>query len=155
LKRNKLLYFLFTISLFIGILHSQPVEKIKVKKNPSLIYFFQKGSKNDTLARNKGDLFYLLVPDSLKEDISVQTENAQLVATPDDSIVQLNYVKGFRYELLFQKEEMAQRSRNGLKQYKRITLVNGVSATQANKIIVQIINKKKNGLVLENVFYTK
>jgi hypothetical protein len=155
LKRNKNQYFLLFVACFTGILHSQNVETFKLKKNASLIYFFQKGNKNDTLAKDKSDLFYLLVPDSLKEYISVQTENAQLVATSNDSLVKLNYVKGLKYELLFQKEATVRRSGNRPKLYRCITLVNGVSTLQGNKIIIQIINKKENGLVLENVFFIK
>ncbi|MES2516037.1 MAG: hypothetical protein V4580_17920 [Bacteroidota bacterium] len=70
---------------------------IKVKKEDNRFLFFQKGIKNDTLIKNKTDLFYIKLPDSLKQQISIYIENGQFTATENDTIYLLRPIKGMKY----------------------------------------------------------
>lgn len=142
--------------LFLLILNASPaqsVEKIKFKKQNSLLYFFQKGAKSDTIVKNKSDLFYLVVPDTLKDKIIIFVDNGQLLPTPNDSIVKLNFVRGFNYESLFLPEEQSAAGADKKKQFHFKTLVNGTSLQPINSVRFKIVNKKEDGVIIENVFF--
>lgn len=134
---------------------AQAPEKIKFQKNASLIYFFQKGSKSDSVIKNRNDFFYLVVPDSLKKHIVVYVENGKLIKTTNDSLVKLNYMQGLKYESLFVINEVSEKedSKKLKKQFDLISLINGTSSYERNKILIQIINKKEEKVVIENVFF--
>ena len=155
MTRNKILYFPAVFLFLTAALHAQPVKKIKFKKNASLIYFFPAGIKTDTLYKNKEALFYLLVPDSLKDLISIQVENGQLLPTANDSLVKFNYLKGFKYESLYVRKETNGFEETGSKAGEFKTLVNGVSTQPANAVNIQFYNKKEVKVVLENKFFYK
>ena len=152
MKKNRILYSTLCLFFLFGKTFSQSTEKLKFKKNYSLIYFFQKGGKRDTLEKNKGDVFYLLVPDSLKPIISLYVENAQLLATSNDSLYRLHFVKGIKYESLYTLKELVNTGNISQEKFEFKTLVNGISVFSENKIKVQIFNRKLNELVLENSF---
>ncbi|PBQ32253.1 hypothetical protein CNR22_10880 [Sphingobacteriaceae bacterium] len=150
----KILIFLFILSFF-GILSAQPVEKIRFKKDQSLIYFFQKGSKTDTLHKNRDNFFYLIVPDSIKKNLSIAVENGQLMATVNDSLVKFNYLPGFKYESFYTAKDV-NAGKKAKPEYEYKTMVDGISILPENKISISLINKQTGGLILENVFfYTK
>lgn len=138
-----------------NLIFAQKEDKIRFKKSASLIYFFQKDAYRDTLQKGLGDVFYLIVPDSLKPYLSIQLDNAQLLKTENDSLVKVNYVKGFNYESIY--IPMAQSTQVNAKQ-KNVefkTLVNGVSAVSPDRIEIKFIDKRQKNVLLKNVFYFK
>jgi len=139
--------FLFTIA------SAQNPEKIKFQKNSTLIYFFPKGANKDSIVKNSNDLFYLVVPDSLKKHIVVYVENGKLIKTTNDSLVKLNYMQGLKYESQFVISEVAESPKKIKKEFELISLINGASSYEKNKILIQIINKKEEKVVIENVFF--
>lgn len=144
-------YFSYFIFLS-GYLFSQKTEVIKIKKSHECIYFFQKGIKSDSILNHS--FFYLLVPDSLKKDISIYSANGQLVRTNNDSILQFNYLPGLSYELLYTRGEamkgFIKRPSMELK-----TLVNGTVDTKLGEIYIRIVNKPDDRILIENTFYLK
>lgn len=152
MKRNKFLYLsIFSVCIFKS-LHSQNIELLKFKKKPALIYFFQKGVKSDTIVKGGGDLFYLLVPDSLKNTLSVYTENGQLRPTDNDSLVEFCFLKGYKYESVYARKETQDLHEN---KYQVQVLMNGTSEFSKEKVRIQIVNRKNNEVLIENVFYFK
>ncbi len=132
---------------------AQTVEKIKFKKQNSLLYFFQKGTQSDTIVKNKNDLFYLVVPDTLKDKIVIFVDNGQLLSTPNDSIVKLNFVMGFNYESFFLPEEQRALTTHAKKQFHFKTLVNGTSLQPINSVRFKIVSKNEGTVIIENVFF--
>lgn len=135
------LFFLF----FSFFSFSQKHPKIRAKRESGLI-FFQKGAKSDTLVKNKSDLFYVYVPDSLRKNYSILTENGQLQPAQADSVFKFTYLYGLKYESLFIK--VAYNYQTALR-----TLINGTSAIESNKIRIQVFDKKEEKVILENVFF--
>lgn len=131
---------------------SQSVEKIKFKKDTSLIYFFQKGVKSDTLDRGIENLFYLIVPDSIKKFFSIAVENGQIMLTTNDSLVKLNYLPGFKYESFYVVKQNFS-SKKTKPEYEFKTMVDGISIVSHTKIRISLINKQTGGLILENTFF--
>lgn len=130
--------------------NAQVEQKIRFKKEQGFIYFFQKDQYSDTIKTGKGEVFYLIVPDSIKPFISIQVDNAQLLKTENDSLVKINYVKGFNYESLFIASEPDKRKR---KNFEFRTLVNGVSAVAPDRIEIKFIDKREKNVLLKNMFY--
>lgn len=150
----KCIFYLFFFFGFVNA-NAQAPEKIKFQKNAALIYFFAKGAKADSVIKNTNDLFYLVIPDSLKKFVTVYVENGKLIKTINDSIVKLNYMQGLKYESQFIINEVPAdaNSKSLKKKFDMISLINGASSYQKNKILVQIINKKEEKVVIENIFF--
>jgi len=145
--------FYFFFSCFLGTLHSQTPGKIKFQKNSNLIYFFPKNSNTDSVVKSKTDIFYLVVPDSLKKFVTVYVENGKLLKTTSDSLVKLNYMPGLKYESQYVINEMPDSGAKGFKKvFDLISLIDGPSSYQKSRILVKIINKKEEKVVIENVF---
>jgi hypothetical protein len=153
LRRNKHLYFLVLLFGLTNLLFAQKEDKIRFKKNASLIYFFQKEAYRDTFQKGLSDVFYLIVPDSLKPYLSIQVDNAQLLKTENDSLVTVNYVKGFNYESIFIPTEQSTQVKAKQKSVEFKTLVNGVSAVSPDRIEITFIDKRQKNVLLKNVFY--
>jgi hypothetical protein len=151
--KNKTLTFLFLSLSFFGI--SQTVEKIKFKKDKTIIYFFQNGEKTDTLNALSENFFYLVVHDILKKDLSIQVENGQLMPTLSDSVVKFNYLPGFQYESFYVSQEIDGGEKKKKVKLEFTTLVNGTPVLKAPKISISLINKATGGLILEDVFFYK
>jgi hypothetical protein len=154
----KVIFFLVIFFSFnVSIIFSQKIEKIKFQKNTSTIYFYQKGVFYDTISENFGNSFYLLVPDSIKKDITIFTENGRLVKTSNDSIVKLYHMSGLNYESQYIIKESSSQAgfKKIQKQFQLISLINGTSNVQKNKIIIKFTSKKESGLILENTFFYK
>ena len=126
----------------------QNTKLITFKKDRPFV-FFQQGIKKDTITQNKGDLFYLQVPDSLVSNLVISVENAKLDNISGDTLIRLTYVKGHKYESFFTKEENSK----GEGVHKFTTAVNGASSVPEKEIRVTFIDKLKNGkVILENRF---
>jgi hypothetical protein len=148
----KYLFYFSLLFVFTNTTAQNP-EKIKFQKNAPLIYFFSKGANKDSVVKNSNDLFYLVVPDSLKKHIVVYVENGKLTKTTNDSLVRLNYMQGLKYESQFVISEVTEAPKKIKKEFELISLINGASSYQKNKILIQIINKKEEKVVIENVFF--
>lgn len=122
-----------------------------VRKDKSLIYFFQQGKKSDTL--ESSNLFYLLVPDSFKKNLLIQVENAQIQQTKNDSLVTFVFIPGMNYEAWYTKDEDQKISKQ--KNMFLKSFVNGTNASEKNKITIWFILRKEGVVVLENTYYFK
>jgi hypothetical protein len=141
------------LSLFgINFIYAQPTEKLRFKKDSQWIYFFQKGNKTDTIQKNRGDIFYLLIPDSLKNVIAFMIDNAQLLPTENDSLVRLKHIRGIKYESFYYKVQGYKDNSINKNKYVLKNLVNGASETQKNDVKIQLIDKQKGELILETMF---
>lgn len=125
-------------------LNAQLPDKIKFKKENNGFFFFQKGNTTDTISLNRGDLFYLHVGDSLKKTISILVENASMWPVQGDTTIQLRYVPGIRYEHVYIKEQAHATG------YTFKSLVNGSAVVEKNKILIQVFDKRKEDIILEN-----
>ena len=110
--------------------------------------FYQSGKATDTIAPGKADLFYLSVPDSLKKQIVIHVENGKLDLMNNDSLVKLSHLPGLRYEGLFVNKDANPESPLVFK-----SLINGISTTEKRKVVVKIMNKRKDKLILEKEYY--
>ncbi|MBA2613129.1 MAG: hypothetical protein H0U95_14260 [Bacteroidetes bacterium] len=144
--------FYFLIIFISGNIYSQTPAKIKFQKNSNLIYFFNKGNSTDSVVKNSTNVFYLVVPDSLKKYVTVYVENGKLLKTSNDSLVKLNYMPGLKYESQFVINEMPD-TKGFKKVFGLISLIDGPSSYQKNRILVKIINKKEEKVVIENIFF--
>lgn len=153
MKRNRFLYPVLLLLLFSATLYSQTESKIRFQKEHTLIYFFQKGVKSDTLSKKSENLFYLLVSDSLKKNLVVEVENGQLIATGNDSLVKLNYVQGFKYESFYVKRQDYGTAVLQQKAFEYQTLVNGISILTKERIHVILRDKVTGQIIIENNFF--
>ncbi|MCW3075511.1 MAG: hypothetical protein JWO32_120 [Bacteroidetes bacterium] len=150
MKKTSLLFIILFICA--GSLIAQKTNSIKVKKTNTSFYFFQKGNKTDTISKNKGNEFYLIVNDSLKKTLTVLIDNGQLIKTLNDSVYTFKYIRGFNYECSFKPKEIKS---GELVQYELKTLVNGVSSQPARTIFFIFKKGAEARPFLENKFYYK
>ncbi len=86
--------------LIISVLYTFTIQcqtQIKIVKENNQFLFFQSGEKNDTIIKDKSDLFFLQLPDSSKQNITCYILNGQLVSTKKSNLYQLRYVPGMKY----------------------------------------------------------
>lgn len=137
--------FIFLVLFFPLLSFSQETQIFHFKKeNPFL--FFQKEIKSDSIIKDKNDVFYLIVPDSLKKSISILVENGRVELTENDSLVKLNYLFGLKYESLFQKNVATNKLE--LK-----TFINGATNYLRQGIMFEIIDTKTGKVILKNTFF--
>lgn len=114
---------------------------IKIKKEDNRFLFFQIGLKNDTIIKNKTDLFLIKFPDSLKTVLRMDIENAKFTKLKNANTYQLSYILGMKYSHII-KDTIIE------------TLVEGVS--QNSKIItISIKNIKTSKVLMSNKFIVK
>jgi len=147
-KNTCLLIFILLI-LHVSSAFSQNPDLIHLKREKTFL-FFQKGIKSDSIAKNSRDVFYLIVPDSMKESLSIVIDNGRLRPAANDSLQQLEYLQGLKYEHLYQKSRDQQ-----VATFRLLSLINGTSELAANKIRIRFFNKKDNQVMLENIFFYK
>ena len=98
--------------------------------------------KSDTVIHNKSDLFFIKLPDSLKQNLQVNVENGLFKAIYKDSLIyQLQIVKGMKYshtklDSLF------------------ITLLEG-NCNPSPKIEIIFLNTLTQKIIFKNTFFTK
>jgi hypothetical protein len=141
------------------LLYCQPHQIIKFAKQQNGFYFFKKGNSGDSIIKNKSDLFYLIVADSMKPGFSLSVENGRLIKTTNDSLVKFEHMPGLKYETLYTLDGPSgdtisafYKEKKALKRYGLITLINGTSDKEKNIVVCKIDDKKKEGLILENRF---
>jgi hypothetical protein len=125
------LFILFSFSI-------QAQYAFKVKKEDNRFLFFQVGTKNDTIIKNKTDLFFIKLPDSLKQNIQLFLKNAQFIKTENDSVYRLVPILGMKYshskpDTIFN------------------TLLEG-NCTPSKTITIEFINSINHKRILQNNF---
>jgi hypothetical protein len=129
--------FLFTFSIVIN-----AQEKVKIKREDNRFLFYQIGIKNDTIVLHKSDLFFIKLPDSLKQNLQINVANGLFKAMHKDSLIyQLQIVKGMKYshtkpDSLF------------------MTLLEG-NCTPSHKIEINFLNTVTQKIIFKNTFFTK
>jgi hypothetical protein len=158
LKNLQSIYLPIFVLLISFRVKAQPVETIRFAKDPALVYFFQKGRSGDTITKSKSDLFYLLVPDSLKQDIFIFVKNGRLLTTGNDSLVRFSFLKGLSYESGYFPEE-AETGKPGPRTNKKWVLKSAINGTppagSGHKIVIRVWNRSEDKVLMENVFYYK
>ncbi len=134
----------FLSVFFSGSLCAQDTRSIRFRKTQDLIYFFQKTQSSDSLVQGKNDLFYLLVPDTLKPFVSITVENAQLILQDNDSLVLCKHLPGIRYEHYYQRD-MEQKLT-----YK--VGVNGAAVVGAEEVVIDFTDKRTGLVIFTNRF---
>jgi hypothetical protein len=132
--------FICIILLFIS-LSSSAQYALKVKKEDNRFLFFQKGIKTDTIIKNKSDLFYIKLPDSLKNNIQIFLKNGQFIKTDTDTLYRLIHISGMKYS--HSKSDSVFN-----------TLLEG-NCTPSKNISIEFINTKTQGAFLKNIFIVK
>jgi hypothetical protein len=139
------LFFILSYSAF-----CQVPTSIRVKKSDQKFYFYKKGEKTDTI--QNGSLFYLIADDSLKRVMSIDIENGYLSKTSNDSLFTFTYIKGMKYECVFNKFN----SNPGVKSRLEFkAFVNGVATQPATTILFSFKVNSRPEALLENTFYYK
>ncbi len=132
--------FICSILLFISFSASAQYS-LKVKKEDNRFLFFQKGIKSDTIIKNKSDLFYIKLPDSLKNNIQIFLKNGQFIKTDTDTLYRLIHISGMKYS--HSKPDSVFN-----------TLLEG-NCTPSKNISIEFINTKTQGAFLKNIFIVK
>ena len=114
---------------------------LKVKKEDNRFLFFQKGIKNDTLVKNTSDIFYIKLPDSLKQNIQLFLKNGQFVKTDNDTLYRLIHISGMKYS--HSKPDSVFN-----------TLLEG-HCSPSKTISIEFINSKTQHSFLKNIFIAK
>jgi hypothetical protein len=114
---------------------------LKVKKEDNRFLFFQRGIKTDTIIKNKSDLFYIKLPDSLKNNIQIFLKNGQFIKTDTDTLYRLIHISGMKYS--HSKPDSVFN-----------TLLEG-NCTPSKNISIEFINTKTQRPFLKNIFIVK
>ncbi len=131
------LFFYLHILLSISL---QAQQAFKIKKEDNRFLFFQKGAKNDTLIKNKTDLFYIKLPDSLSNELEILVQNGQLIKQYD-SLYKLIFVNGMSYSHKQHKQNFT-------------TLLEGAIMPK-KQIVVSVKNCLTKKSILTNRFIVK
>ena len=129
----------FLFIFFVCSLNAQ--QNIKIKKEDNRFLFFQIGLKNDTIFKNKTDLFLIKFHDSLKKFIRVDIENAKFTKSKNANTYQLSYILGMKYSHIIHDTIIE-------------TLVDGVSQNPKS-ITISIKNIKTSKVLITNKFIVK
>lgn len=128
----------FFIFISIGLTAQQ---SIKVKREDNRFLFFQMGQQNDVITKNQNDLFYIKLPDSLKQDLQIHVENGHFTKTNNDTIFKLIPIRGMKYSHTLIDTSFQ-------------TLLEGVCPASST-IKLEIINTKNKRTLLQNKFLMK
>lgn len=132
---------LLILSGIILSLATRAQQKIKIRHEDNRFLFFQTGTKSDTIARNKGDLFVVHFPDSIRHRLVIHLQNAQLLKTSSDSLFRLAYIPGMKYSL--SKPDTAY-----------IPLLEGI-CEPSKTISIEVKNIPTRKVLLRNTFFVK
>lgn len=153
-------FFLLFLFVFVATKAQKSDAVIHLKKESAYFLFFQQGKKTDTINNSQNNIFYLLIPDTLKEELSFNTENAQIARYKNDSLVKVNYLPGLKYEYLFEKEksendfEKKDKKTVNTKKGSFKSLINGATDLSPGLIRIQVYNRKTQLLLHEiNLYY--
>ncbi len=100
------------------------------------------GNKNDTIVLNKSDLFFIKLPDSLKQSLQINISNGLFKAINKDSLIyQLQIVKGMKYSHTKPDSIF-------------MTLLEG-NCIPSHKIEINFLNTVTRKIIFKNTFFTK
>jgi hypothetical protein len=134
-KLNLIIFFIF------GALYLKSQHHIKLKREDNRFLFYQIGIKNDTVLKNKTDLFYIKIPDSLSTHHKIMIENGKFNKTDNVNMYVLVPINGMQYSQTIQDTVLE-------------TLVEGI--TNNEKIIgLTIKNTRTSEVILLNKFIVK
>ncbi len=133
----KFLSLLFIVLTFSSLAQS----KIKIVREDNRLLFFQVGTKNDTVIKNKMDLFLIHIPDSIKKHTQLFVTNGQFMTVGNDSIYKLKFVSGMKYS--HSKPDSVFN-----------TLVEG-NTTRSKVITVKLNNTATQKTIFTNTFFVK
>lgn len=149
LKKSNFFFLFFLCSSIT--LYSQ--NQIKFKKSNQLFLFYKLGELKDSLIKENSSLnkFIYILPDSLKERYVLTTNNALFKVNDNDSLIQLQYISGLQYQLIFDKLKNTLSPYNYY--YKFKSQINGTCIQELNKIRIEIFDKKTENIILSTVYY--
>lgn len=134
--------FFLSIILFLTLTIPISAQKIiKVKKEDNRFLFFQMGAQTDLLVKDKSDVFYIKLPDSLKYQLQITVENAQLKRTANDTLFKLVPIRGMKYSHTLIDTSFQ-------------TLLEG-TCVPSQTIKLEVINTKTKRALLQNKFLVK
>lgn len=147
---HSLFFFGFVYSSF-----SQPERTFRVRAGDGIIYFYKKGKTEDSILNKNNNVFYLLCKEQQKKNLLFQIENARLVATDNDSLIQVEHLPGLKYESWYIDSQDSVGTDGKAKPGKKYlsSFLNGTSSEEKNKVRIQIFLRKENERILENAFY--
>ena len=148
MRRNKHKYLFLIFLCFSWFIYSQKPTPIKVKKQNNIVYFYQKGNKTDTITKQKNNLFYFILNDSLKQSTRIFIDNGRFIATKNDSIIQFIFMPNLKYEAKFNIKDTLNK-----KHYHFVSLINGATNSTKNEITIKVISTKHDTPLIENTFY--
>jgi hypothetical protein len=131
------LIFLYILCAF----HLKSQHQIKLKREDNRFLFYQIGVKNDTILKNKSDLFFIKIPDSLSSYHKIMIENAKFNRTNKFNTYLLVPINGMQYSHTIQDTLIE-------------TLVEGISSDSKN-ITLTIKNTRTSKIILSNKFIVK
>ncbi len=141
---------IFNVFFVLNSIGQNPIS-IKVKKQNDIVFFYQKGAKSDTITKQKNNLFYFILNDSLKKSISISIDNGRFISTKNDSIIEFKFMPSLKYEAKFIEENTTAL----LKKLKFVSLINGSTTFNKNEIVIKINSTKQDKPLIENMFYYK
>jgi hypothetical protein len=139
-RRTRTMKYIVYIFLLISF-SSYAQYSFKVKREDNRFLFFQMGAKNDTIIKNKSDLFLIKIPDSLKNNLHLFIKNGQFIKTDNDSVYRLIPILGMKYS--HSKQDTIFH-----------TLLEG-TCTPSKTITIEFINNLNQRRVLQNKFIVK
>ena len=147
-----ILFFILISSLF----QAQTPDKIKIQKEDA-VYFFQVGTKSDTISANKNDLFYLKFNGALRCNARIEVINGRLYRTANDSIFQIKRSTNIQYEHYFMDSVFVANKANPKDKIKNcrkfVSHINGAIDGDGHTITIQIYNPNSRETLLNNTFY--
>jgi hypothetical protein len=141
--------------------YAQKKDTIYLRKQNAGFFFFQKGKVCDTIVAGRSDHFYLILSDSIKQNFMIETENAQINPSLNDSLVVIKYLPGIRYLNKFVKDEkendllLGAKDKNQISKLIMLTLINGASEMPLQKIKISFSNKISYELLAEFFYFAK
>jgi hypothetical protein len=148
---TRLLILFFSTAALPGF--SQNKEVIRVRSAHDF-YFFQKGAKTDTISANKNDVFYMLIPPSMRCNVRIEVENGFLSPTPADTVFRLKHVVCTNY-IHFYTDNLLLSEKPSVRACDRYKMaINGSNSLPDKQVItVSFYNAEKGSLLLVNHFY--
>lgn len=135
------------------LLQAQEPATIRFAREKNQLYFFQTGEKSDTISKGRGDLFFMVIPDTLKNVLRINIDNALMEPGSGDSLYRLLYMPGLRYELIFIDSVKALPGDKNEVFYRLKVRINGAALLPAPVIRIEFVDRRRDRRLLENDFY--
>lgn len=116
-------------------------QKIRVKKEDNRFLLFKLGEQNDVILKDKSDLFFIKLPDSLQKDLIIMVENGRFSKTSNDTIFKFLPIKGMKYSHTLIDTSFQ-------------TLLEG-TCPPSQTIKMEVINSRTKKSLLQNKFLAK